>query len=115
MAAVVVSLVVRYRAGDRLMRQQIKWLALAAAVFAACLLIALLGVAAGQVWLTGAAFTVSAVVSLFGIPAAMTVAILRHRLFARISNRLFNLRCSFTPISIPSPFIWGRSPCAGTA
>ena len=81
MAAVVVSLVVRYRAGDRLMRQQIKWLALAAAVFAACLLIALLGVAAGQVWLTGAAFTVSAVVSLFGIPAAMTVAILRHRLF----------------------------------
>jgi signal transduction histidine kinase len=81
MAAVVVSLVVRYRAGDRLMRQQIKWLALAAAVFAACLLIALLGVAAGQVWLTGTAFTVSAVVSLFGIPAAMTVAILRHRLF----------------------------------
>jgi signal transduction histidine kinase len=81
MAAVVVSLVVRYRAGDRLLRQQIKWLALAAAVFAACLLIALLGVAAGQVWLTGAAFTVSAVVSLFGIPAAMTVAILRHRLF----------------------------------
>jgi signal transduction histidine kinase len=81
MAAAVVSLVVRYRAGDRLMRQQIKWLALAAAVFAACLLIALLGVAAGQVWLTGAAFTVSAVVSLFGIPAAMTVAILRHRLF----------------------------------
>ena len=80
-AAVVVSLVVRYRAGDRLLRQQIKWLALAAAVFAACLLIALLGVAAGQVWLTGAAFTVSAVVSLFGIPAAMTVAILRHRLF----------------------------------
>jgi signal transduction histidine kinase len=81
MAAVVVSLVVRYRAGDRLLRQQIKWLALAAAVFAACLLIALLGVAAGQVWLTGTAFTVSAVVSLFGIPAAMTVAILRHRLF----------------------------------
>jgi signal transduction histidine kinase len=81
MAAVVVSLVVRYRAGDRLMRQQIEWLALAAALFAACLLIAILGIAAGQVWLTGAAFTVSAVVSLFGIPAAMTVAILRHRLF----------------------------------
>ena len=81
MAAVVVSLAVRYRAGGRLMRQQIKWLALAAALFAACLLIALLGIAAGQVWLTGAAFTVSAVVSLFGIPAAMTIAILRHRLF----------------------------------
>ena len=81
MAAVVVSLVVRYRAGDRLMRQQIEWLALAAALFAACLLIALLGIAAGQVWLTGDAFTVSAVVSQFGIPAAVAIAILRHRLF----------------------------------
>ena len=81
MAAVLVSLAVRYRTGNQLMRQQIKWLALAAALFAACLLIALLGIAAGQVWLTGDAFTVSAVVSLFGIPAAMTVAILRNRLF----------------------------------
>jgi len=63
------------------MRQQIEWLALAAALFAACLLIALLGIAAGQVWLTGDAFTVSAVVSQFGIPAAMAIAILRHRLF----------------------------------
>jgi signal transduction histidine kinase len=78
---VVVSLAVRYRAGGRLMRQQIEWLALAAALFAACLLIALLGIAAGQVWLTGGAFTVSAVVSQFGIPAAMAIAILRHRLF----------------------------------
>ena len=81
MATVVVSLAVRYRAGDRLMRQQIEWLALAAALFAACLLIALLGIAAGQVWLTGDAFTVSAVVSQFGIPAAVAIAILRHRLF----------------------------------
>ena len=81
MAAVVVSLVVRYRAGDRLMRQQIEWLALAAALFAACLLIALLGIAAGQVWLAGDAFTVSAAVSQFGIPAAVAIAILRHRLF----------------------------------
>ena len=63
------------------MRQQIEWLALAAALFAACLLIALLGIAVGQVWLTGDAFTVSAAVSQFGIPAAMAIAILRHRLF----------------------------------
>jgi signal transduction histidine kinase len=80
-AAVVVSLAVRYRAGDRLMRQQIDWLARAAALFAACLLIALLGIAAGQVWLTDDAFTVSAPVSQFGIPAAVAIAILRHRLF----------------------------------
>ena len=55
MAAVLVSLAVRYRAGGRLVRQQVKWLALAAVVFAVLLFIALLGLAAGEVWLTGAA------------------------------------------------------------
>jgi len=81
MAAVLASLAVRYRAGGRLMRQQIKWLALAAAVFAASLLIALLGITAGQVWLAGAAYAVTAVIALGGIPAAMTIAILRYRLY----------------------------------
>ena len=81
MAAVLVSLAVRYRAGGRLMRQQIKWLALAAVVFAVLLFIALLGIAAGEVWLNGAANGVTAVVALFGVPAAMAIAILRHRLY----------------------------------
>jgi signal transduction histidine kinase len=81
MAAVLVSLAVRYRAGGRLMRQQIKWLALAAVAFAVLLFIALLGIAAGEVWLTGAANAITAVVALFGIPAAMTIAILKHRLY----------------------------------
>jgi signal transduction histidine kinase len=81
MAAVLVSLAVRYRAGGRLMRQQIKWLALAAVVFAVLLFIALLGIAVGEVWLTSAANGLTAVVVLFGIPAAMTIAILRHRLY----------------------------------
>jgi signal transduction histidine kinase len=81
MAAVLASLAVRYRAGGRLMRQQIKWLALAAVVFAGLLFIALLGLAAGEVWLNGAANGVTAVVSLFGIPAAVAIAILRYRLF----------------------------------
>jgi signal transduction histidine kinase len=81
MAVVLVSLAVRYRAGGRLMRQQIKWLALAAVVFAVLLFIALLGVAVGEVWLQGAANGVTAVVALFGIPAAMTIAILRYRLY----------------------------------
>jgi hypothetical protein len=81
MAAVLVSLAVRYRAGGRLMRQQIKWLALTALVFAALLFIALLGLAAGQVWLNSTANAVTAVVSLFGIPAAMAIAILRYRLY----------------------------------
>jgi signal transduction histidine kinase len=81
MAAVLVSLAVRYRASGRLVRQQIKWLALAALVFAGLLFIALLGIAAGEVWLNGAANGVTAVVALFGIPAAMAAAILRYRLF----------------------------------
>ena len=81
MAAVLVSLAVRYRAGGRLMRQQIKWLALAAVAFAVLLFIALLGIAAGEAWLNSAANAITAVVALFGIPAAMTIAILRHRLY----------------------------------
>ena len=81
MAAVLVSLAVRYRVGGRLMRQQIKWLALAAVVFAVLLFIALLGLVGGEVWLNGAANGVTAVVALFGIPAAMAIAILRHRLY----------------------------------
>ena len=81
MAVVLVSLAVRYRVGGRLMRQQIKWLALAAVVFAALLFIALLGLAAGEAWLNSAANGVTAVVALFGIPAVMAIAILRYRLF----------------------------------
>jgi len=81
MAAVLASLAVRYRAGGRLMRQQIKWLALTALVFAGLLFIALLGLAAGEVWLNSAANGITAVVSLFGIPAAMAIAILRYRLY----------------------------------
>jgi signal transduction histidine kinase len=81
MAAVLVSLAVRYRAGGRLMRQQIKWLALVAVAFAGLLFIALLGLAAGEGWLNSAANAVTAVVALFGIPAAMAIAILKHRLY----------------------------------
>ena len=81
LAAAFVSLAVRYRAGGRLLRQQVKWLALAAAVFAVCLFTALLGIVAGQPWLTTVAYTAAALIALFGIPAAMTIAILKHRLY----------------------------------
>ena len=81
MAAALVSLAVRYRAGGRLMRQQIKWLALTAVVLAFLLFITLLGIAAGEAWLTSASNAITPVVALFGIPAAMTIAILRYRLF----------------------------------
>jgi hypothetical protein len=49
--------------------------------FVAGLLIALLGIVADQPWLTTAAYTAVALIALFGIPAAMTIAILKHRLY----------------------------------
>ena len=81
LAAAFVSLAVRYRAGDRRLRQQVKWLALTAVGFLACLLTALLGLAGGQAWVTTVANTAVQLIALFGIPAAMTIAILRHRLY----------------------------------
>jgi signal transduction histidine kinase len=81
LAATFVSLAARYRAGGRLLRQQIKWLALTAMCFVVGLLIALLGAAAGLPWLTTAAYTAVQIIALLGIPAAMTIAILKHRLY----------------------------------
>jgi uncharacterized membrane protein len=81
LAAALVSLAVRYRAGGELLRQQVKWLALTAVVFVAGLLIALLGIAADQAWLTTIAYTALELLGLLGIPVAMTVAILKYRLY----------------------------------
>jgi signal transduction histidine kinase len=81
LAAAIFSLAVRYRAGGRRLRQQIKWLALTAAGFLVCMLIALLSLADGQAGLTTVAYTGVQLIALFGIPAAMTFAILVHRLY----------------------------------
>ncbi len=81
LVATFVSLAVRYRAGGRLLRQQVKWLALTAVGFTACMIIALLGLAGGQASLTTAGYTAVQLIALFGIPAAMAIAILRHRLY----------------------------------
>jgi signal transduction histidine kinase len=81
LVATFVSLAIRYRAGGRRLRQQVKWLALTAVGFAACQLIAVLGTVGGQAWLATVAYTAVQLIALFGIPAAMTIAILRYRLF----------------------------------
>ena len=81
LVAALVSLGVRYRAGGRLLRQQITWLTLTAVGFVAGLLIALLGLADGQAWLATVAYTSVQIISLLGIPAAMAIAILRERLY----------------------------------
>ena len=84
LAAAFVSLVVRYRSGGREVRQQIKWITLAAVAGAVCQLAAQLGIAATGTWsnpVTTAASAAQPVIVLFGIPAIITVAILKHGLY----------------------------------
>jgi signal transduction histidine kinase len=84
LAASLVSLIIRYRAGGRESRQQIKWFALAMVAALVCLLAALLATAANHgasSWVTSASYAVMGVLVLFGFPAAITVAILKHGLY----------------------------------
>jgi signal transduction histidine kinase len=84
LAAAFVSLVVRYRSGGREVRQQIKWIALAAVTVAGCQAVALLAVAiTGDASnpVTVIAYVVVPVTVLFGIPAIITLAILKHGLY----------------------------------
>ena len=84
LAAAFVSLVVRYRSGGREVRQQIKWITLAAAAIAVCQVAALLAIATTGTAsnpVTTAAYAVMPVIALFGIPALITVAILKHGLY----------------------------------
>jgi hypothetical protein len=76
-----VSLAVRYRTGSWLLRQQVKWLVLVAGAFLAAMLLLSLSAWAGQPGLNEMADTASAVIPLFGIPAAIAAAILKHHLF----------------------------------
>jgi signal transduction histidine kinase len=79
-----VALVIRYRSGGREVRQQIKWLACAAAATVACQCIALPGLTANHgapTVVSVVALAVLTVVVLFGVPAAITLAILKHRLY----------------------------------
>jgi signal transduction histidine kinase len=84
LAAAFVSLVVRYRSGRREVRQQIKWLALAAVAVAGCQAAALLAVAAtgdASNPVTVTAYVVIPVTALFGIPAIITLAIMKYGLY----------------------------------
>jgi len=72
----VASVVVRYRRAARVQRQQIKWLATASAILA---LVLPIDVALSSV-LGGAAF-VASTVAVLGLPVAVGIAILRHRLY----------------------------------
>jgi signal transduction histidine kinase len=83
-AAGVAAIVVRYRRGDRETRQQLKWIGLAFALQFAAQIAALIGLAAGPgtgARLTTIAYATSAFDALVAIPLAVTVAILRYRLY----------------------------------
>jgi signal transduction histidine kinase len=84
MSGAIVALVVRYRSGSRETRQQIKWImliGLAVVVFQAVALVAL-GVNHGRSSLVVTiAYTVIPVIALFGTPAVITLAILKHGLY----------------------------------
>ena len=84
LGAGALSLVLRYRAGSGELRRQINWVALTGAVFALVQLVAIVGIVADhgkQPPITVAAYAASAVIGLFGIPAAITVGILKYRLY----------------------------------
>jgi signal transduction histidine kinase len=84
LAAAFLSLVVRYRSGGREVRQQIKWITLAVVAAAVCQVAALLATTATGTDsnpVTATAFVVIPVIALFGIPAIITVAILKHGLY----------------------------------
>ena len=81
LAASFVSLAVRYRTGSWLLRQQIKWLVLTAGAFLASMLLLLFSAWTHQPGLNAAASAMSGVIPLFGIPAAISAAILKHHLY----------------------------------
>jgi signal transduction histidine kinase len=84
-AAAVVSLAVRFRAGGREVREQIKWLAFMMALMLATQVVALIGIATtgGSMYnpVTGPAYAASAVIALAGMPGVVTLAILKYRLY----------------------------------
>jgi signal transduction histidine kinase len=84
LAAGALSLILRYRAGSRELRRQINWVALVGAVFALVQLMAIAGIVAEhgrQPPITVAAYDASALIGLLGFPAAITVGILKYRLY----------------------------------
>jgi signal transduction histidine kinase len=84
LGAGAVALVLRYRAGDSELRRQINWVALAGAAFAAVQLVASVAIVADhgkQPAIADVAYAASAVLGLLGFPAAITVGILKYRLY----------------------------------
>jgi signal transduction histidine kinase len=83
-AAAFFALVIRYRAGDREQRQQIKWVAFTAALTLLCNVVALVPLVACNCDtspVTSSLLLVEAALILFGVPAALAIGILKYRLY----------------------------------
>ena len=83
LAGALVSLALRYRRGDQRLRQQMKWLGLAIAGLLAAVAVGGLAIPLGQANkpLQQVPYAITPFLVLLAIPAAMTIAILRRRLF----------------------------------
>jgi signal transduction histidine kinase len=83
-ASAFVALVTRYRAGGRELRQQLKWVGFVAALALLSILFAFVALVACQCDsspVAGIMFMANEVLVLFGVPAALTIAILKYRLY----------------------------------
>jgi signal transduction histidine kinase len=84
LGASALSLVLRYRAGSGELRRQINWVALAGAAFAVCQLVAIVAIVADhgrEPPVAVVAYTGTELIGLLGFPAAITVGILKYRLY----------------------------------
>jgi signal transduction histidine kinase len=84
LAAAAASLVLRYRAGGGELRRQINWVALSGVAFAIVQLVAIVAIVADhgkQPPIATVAYDGSGLVVLFGFPAAVTIGILKYRLY----------------------------------
>jgi signal transduction histidine kinase len=84
MAAATVAMTIRYRSGGRELRQQIKWVAFAAATAIGCSVVVLVSTdIGGKPWavLTTAADVVVSAIGLAGFPIAIAIAILKYGLY----------------------------------
>ncbi len=82
-AAAAAAVVARHRSGDVEQRQQIKWVAFIAALFflSQVALTVTLVAGGGDSWVTTTISLTSGAVALFGLPVAITIAILKHGLY----------------------------------
>ena len=118
LAGALVSLALRYRRGDQRLRQQMKWLGLAIAAVLATQAVGGLAIPLGQANkpLQQVPYAITPFLVLLAIPAAMAIAILRHRLFdidVIISRALLVTLLSAGVIAVYAAIVLGIGTFAG--